>query len=158
MQQNGIYNSDTLHSLAQGVSQIQIAGVLQKKDSRMSARGRFISLQLSDQFSIFNITIYNEEVIKNYIQLLELQILVVVSCDAFKDDGGIKLKAKHFIALNDLVSDTKFNLKLYYRNYSEISKIIDILKIADNTDQTCFYKLTSALLTKLSYCLNISSG
>ncbi|WP_316354241.1 DNA polymerase III subunit alpha [Candidatus Trichorickettsia mobilis] len=136
LQQNGIYNSDTLHSLAQGVSQIQIAGVLQKKDSRMSARGRFISLQLSDQFSIFDVTIYNEEVIKNNIQLLELQTLVVVSCDAFKDDGGIKLTAKHFVALNDLVSNTKLNLKLYSRNYSELSKIVDILRIVDNAEQT----------------------
>jgi DNA polymerase-3 subunit alpha len=51
--------------LANGSHRVEIAGIIQKKDSRMSARGRFITIQLSDQFGNFEVTIFNEEILKN---------------------------------------------------------------------------------------------
>ncbi|MDR0296536.1 MAG: DNA polymerase III subunit alpha [Rickettsia sp.] len=111
-----------------GSSQIRIAGVIQKKDSRMSSRGRFITLQLSDQFGIFELTIYSEEILKNFVHLLDIQSLVVVSCDLFKDAGGTRLIAKSFATIDDIINEKLLEIKLYPQNHSELCQIVDLLK------------------------------
>ncbi|MCC8371860.1 MAG: DNA polymerase III subunit alpha [Rickettsia endosymbiont of Pseudomimeciton antennatum] len=111
-----------------GSSQIRIAGVIQKKDSRMSSRGRFITLQLSDQFGIFELTIYSEEILKNFVHLLDIQSLVVVSCDLFKDAGGTRLIAKSFATIDDIINEERLEIKLYPQNHSELCQIVDLLK------------------------------
>ncbi len=111
-----------------GSSQIRIAGVIQKKDSRMSSRGRFITLQLSDQFGIFELTIYSEEILKNFVHLLDIQSLVVVSCDLFKDAGGTRLIARSFATIDDIINEERLEIKLYPQNHSELCQIVDLLK------------------------------
>lgn len=111
-----------------GSSQIRIAGVIQKKDSRMSSRGRFITLQLSDQFGIFELTIYSEEILKNFVHLLNIQSLVVVSCDLFKDAGGTRLIAKSFATIDDIINEERLEIKLYPQNHFELCQIVDLLK------------------------------
>jgi DNA polymerase-3 subunit alpha len=108
--------------------QIRIAGVIQKKDSRMSSRGRFITLQLSDQFGIFELTIYSEEILKNFVHLLDIQCLVVANCDLFKDAGGTRLIAKSFTTIDDIMNEELLEIKLYPQNHYELCQIIDLLK------------------------------
>ncbi|WP_375331996.1 DNA polymerase III subunit alpha [Candidatus Tisiphia endosymbiont of Temnostethus pusillus] len=108
--------------------QIRIAGVIQKKDSRMSSRGRFITLQLSDQFGIFELTIYSEEILKNFVHLLDIQCLVVANCDLFKDAGGTRLIAKSFTTIDDIMNEERLEIKLYPQNHYELCQIVDLLK------------------------------
>jgi len=132
-----IQNSMNLQKdLQNGTSQIRIAGVIQRKDSRMSARGRFVTLQLSDQFGIFELTIYREEVLKNYVHLLNVGDLVIVSCEVFKDEGGFKLTAKSFEGLDDLTKKSKFYLKFYPTDHLELRNLIDLLKSHINSECT----------------------
>ncbi|XVN42643.1 MAG: DNA polymerase III subunit alpha [Candidatus Rickettsia vulgarisii] len=124
-----IMTSLNLHGdIPNGSSQIKIAGVIQKKDSRMSAKGRFITLQLSDQFGIFELTIYSEEILKNYVHLLDVQSLVVAHCDLFKDAGGVRLIAKSFATFDELVNERKLEMNLYPQNHYELEEIVNLLK------------------------------
>jgi len=124
------------NDLPNGSSQIKIAGVIQKKDSRMSSRGRFITLQLSDQFGIFELTIYSEEILKKFGHLLDVQSLVIVHCDSFKDAGGIRLIAKSFTTIDDLIGERQSEIKLYPQNHSELCQIVDLLKIRINAERS----------------------
>ncbi len=108
--------------------QIRIAGVIQKKDSHMSSRGRFVTLQLSDQFGIFELTIYSEEILKNFVHLLDIQCLVVANCDLFKDAGGTRLIAKSFTTIDDIMNEERLEIKLYPQNHYELCQIVDLLK------------------------------
>ncbi len=108
--------------------QIRIAGVIQKKDSRMSSRGRFIILQLSDQFGIFELIIYSEEILKNFVHLLNIQNLVVANCDLFKDAGRIKLIAKSFTTIDAIMNEHRLELQLYPQDHFELCKVVDLLK------------------------------
>ncbi|WP_410520819.1 DNA polymerase III subunit alpha [Candidatus Tisiphia endosymbiont of Dascillus cervinus] len=108
--------------------QIRIAGVIQKKDSRMSSRGRFVTLQLSDQFGIFELTIYSEEILKIFVHLLDIQRLVVAHCDLFKDAGGTRLIAKSFTTIDDIMNEERLEIKLYPQNHYELCQIVDLLK------------------------------
>ena len=100
----------------------------------MSARGRFITLQLSDQFGIFDLSIFSEEVLKNYVHLLDVKTSVIANCDVFKDEGGIKITAKSFTGIEDIIKDNKITLKLMPSNHSELKEIINVLHKCINSD------------------------
>ncbi|KIJ88436.1 DNA polymerase III subunit alpha [Rickettsia asembonensis] len=133
-----ILNSADLHNnLPDGANRINLAGVIQKKDSRMSARGRFVTLVLSDPENIFELSIFSEEVLKDYVHLLDVKSLVVVNCDIVKDEGGIKLTAKSFSSIEDAINNKQFELQLYPQNYEELRQIVTLLAArTNNGDQS----------------------
>ncbi|MCX4084743.1 DNA polymerase III subunit alpha [Rickettsia hoogstraalii] len=133
-----ILNSADLHNnLPDGANRINLAGVIQKKDSRMSARGRFVTLVLSDPENIFELSIFSEEVLKDYVHLLDVKSLVVVNCDIVKDEGGIKLTAKSFSSIEDAINNKQFELKLYPQNHEELRQIVTLLAArTNNGDQS----------------------
>ena len=150
-----IINSYNLkNTLNKGNSRIKIAGIIQKKDAKMSARGRFVTLQLSDQFGIFELTIFSEEILKDYVHLLNLKTAVIVDCDAFKDEGGVKLTAKSFVAIENIMKDSKFDLKLCLPKYEYLSHIIGLLKksahIEPNANITLLLQAASGFIAKVS--------
>ena len=122
------------NSLPDGSGQIKIAGIIQKKDSRMSGRGRFITLQLSDPYGIFDLSIFSEEVLKDYVHLLDVKTAVVVTCEFFKDEGGTRFTAKSFSAIEDIVKDNIFSLRLHPKSEDDLEQIIKILHRCTNKD------------------------
>ena len=133
-----ILNIADLHNnLPDGANRINLAGVIQKKDSRMSARGRFVTLVLSDPENIFELSIFSEEVLKDYVHLLDVKSLVVVNCDIVKDEGGIKLTAKSFSSIEDAINNKQFELQLYPQNHEELRQIVTLLAArTNNGDQS----------------------
>jgi DNA polymerase-3 subunit alpha len=133
----GIYTSGYVQNeLPRGQHAIKIAGIIQKKDARMSARGRFVTLQLSDQDGIFEVTVFSEEVLKNHAHLLETKTLVIVSCDLFKDEGGLRLTAKSFSSIDDVLEASRFNVRLYPKNDEELKEILNLIKLKVNFQKT----------------------
>ena len=133
-----ILNTADLHNnLPDGTNRVTLAGVIQKKDSRMSARGRFVTLVLSDPENIFELSIFSEEVLKDYVHLLDVKSLVVVNCDVVKDEGGIKLTAKSFSSIEDAINNKQFELQLCPQNHEELRQIVTLLAARiNNGDQS----------------------
>jgi len=125
---------DLSSSLPDGSGQIKIAGIIQKKDARMSARGRFITLQLSDPYGIFDLSIFSEEVLKNYVHLLDVKTAVIATCEYFKDEGGTRITARSFSAIEDMVKDNIFSLRLRPKSDEDLEQIINILHRCTNKD------------------------
>ncbi len=138
-----ILNSADLHNnLPEGTNRVNLAGVIQKKDSRMSARGRFMTLVLSDPENIFELSIFSEEVLKDYVHLLDVKSLVVVNCDIVKDEGGIKLTAKSFSSIEDAINNKQFELQLYPQNHEELRQIVTLLAARTNNGDRSNAKAT----------------
>ncbi len=138
-----ILNSADLHNnLPEGTNRVNLAGVIQKKDSRMSARGRFVTLVLSDPENIFELSIFSEEVLKDYVHLLYVKSLVVVNCDIVKDEGGIKLTAKSFSSIEDAINNKQFELQLYPQNHEELRQIVTLLAARTNNGDRSNAKAT----------------
>ncbi|WP_218460527.1 DNA polymerase III subunit alpha [Rickettsia sp. TH2014] len=134
---NILSTADLHNNLPDGANRINLAGVIQKKDSRMSARGRFVTLVLSDPENIFELSIFSEEVLKDYVHLLDVKSLVVVNCDIVKDEGGIKLTAKSFSSIEDAINNKQFELQLYPQNHEELRQIVTLLAArTNNGDQS----------------------
>ncbi|MGI4776365.1 MAG: OB-fold nucleic acid binding domain-containing protein, partial [Janthinobacterium lividum] len=151
----GIKKASSLwRELPNGSSQVRIAGVIQKKDARMSARGRFITLQLSDQNGIFDLTIFSEEILKNYAHLLNIKSLVVANCEAFKDEGGLRITAKSFSSFDELIKSSELSLKILSKNYSDLNKIMNLLdgksSASNNIDITLFINIEDNFIAKIN--------
>ncbi|MFA1688017.1 DNA polymerase III subunit alpha [Candidatus Rickettsia barbariae] len=138
-----ILNIADLHNnLPDGTNRVNLAGVIQKKDSRMSARGRFVTLVLSDPENIFELSIFSEEVLKDYVHLLDVKSLVVVNCDIVKDEGGIKLTAKSFSSIEDAINNKQFELQFYPQNHEELRQIVTLLAARINNEDQSNAKAT----------------
>ncbi|WP_016770468.1 DNA polymerase III subunit alpha [Rickettsia sibirica] len=138
-----ILNTADLHNnLPDGTNRVNLAGVIQKKDSRMSARGRFVTLVLSDPENIFELSIFSEEVLKDYVHLLDVKSLVVVNCDIVKDEGGIKLTAKSFSSIEDAINNKQFELQFYPQNHEELQQIVTLLAARINNEDQSNAKAT----------------
>jgi DNA polymerase-3 subunit alpha len=116
LERNNIVNSLYLfNELSDGVHHIRIAGVIHDKDAKMSPRGRFIILQLSDQYGMYDASIFNEDVLKRCSTLLEEKIPIVLQCEVKKDEGGIKITV---VNIEDIE-------KVAYKNRSEYKIILN---------------------------------
>lgn len=139
---NILSSADLHNNVPDGSNRVMIAGVIQKKDSRMSARGRFVTLVLSDPKNIFELSIFSEEVLKDYGHLLDVKSLVVVNCDIIKDEGGIKITAKSFSSIEDATNNQQFDLQLYPKNDEELEQIVMLLANRINNDEQSNTKAT----------------
>ena len=124
-----IKNSNYIkNELADGSHQLKLYGTIIKKDARMSQRGRFVTLMISDPYGIFEITIYNENVLKDYAHLVNVKESISVSCDIHKDKGGLRITAKHFSSIDETLQNLQHNLKLYPKNKKDLHNIVGILE------------------------------
>jgi DNA polymerase-3 subunit alpha len=73
---------------------------------------------------IFDVTVYSDEVAKNCAELMEVKQIVIVTCDAVRDEGGIKLTAKHFERI-DAVNNIRTDLDLTIRDFDALQKCLE---------------------------------
>lgn len=126
--EKGAKNSHEIKSeMKNGSYKIDIAGIIQKKDSRMSQRGRFITLQLSDNHGNFEVTIFNEAILKDYVEFLDVKQMVVATCDMYKDEGGMRLTAIKFANIEDYLKEDMKEIILRPKNKQELDKLVSKL-------------------------------
>jgi DNA polymerase-3 subunit alpha len=130
LEQKNVKNSYQIkNEMDNGSHKIDIAGIIQKKDSRMSARGRFITIQLSDTFGNFEITIFNESILKEYVELLDVQKIVVVTCDMFKDEGSVRLTAIKFCDIEEYLKQNIQNMTFILHDTKKLENLTNLLSI-----------------------------
>ena len=158
LQHAGATNSYQIKfEMPSGSARIDIAGVIQKKDARMSPRGRFVTIQLSDQFGNFEVTVYNEETFKKYADMLDLKTMVVVTCDMFKDEGGLRLTASAFQDVKKYLIGGGHEMIFYPKDEPELLKLINILEtkaqkgVEPNTKVFIYYPSEGNMLAKIAF-------
>ena len=132
----GIKNSVYVkNDLTKGSYVVKLAGVIIKKDARMSGRGRFVTMILSDPLGIIEVTVFNEEIMREYAHLINVKTSVVVTCDVSIDKGGARITAKSFTSIEDILKNITHDLKLFPKNKNELTKLIDILDNKNNPEK-----------------------
>lgn len=114
-------------NLENGNHNCRIAGIIQTKDSRMSARGRFVTMQLSDPFGMFEVSIFNEDIFKQNSEILEVKSAIVISADIRKDEGGIRITANRIESLPELIKNCKNFLQINITTAEEMEKLLNFL-------------------------------
>lgn len=91
----GVIPSNELEErLDKAVSKVVVAGVVATTKLRSGKRGRFGFAKISDAYGVFEIVMYDEDLISESMALLESNEPLVITAEARKDEGGIRLIAE----------------------------------------------------------------
>ncbi len=86
--------------------EVKFPGVIAATKHRSSAKGRFAYGTISDPFGIYEIMIFDEELITQKRDLLEDGCVVLISCMVRKDEGGIRILTRDIQRLEDFIAST----------------------------------------------------
>lgn len=86
--------------------EVKFPGVIASTKHRSSPRGRFAYATISDPYGIYEIMIFDEELITQKRDLLEDGCQVLIRCMVRKDEGGIRILSKGIERLEEFIANT----------------------------------------------------
>jgi DNA polymerase-3 subunit alpha len=122
---NNIVNINyILNDLPDGVSKIKIAAIPISVRTRVSPRGRYVSVLMSDSTGTFELSIFDDELLEKNRDVLYTKTPLFVTADVRKDAGGARLMATSISKLKDYLSTQQMNWRIGINDL----KSIDIVK------------------------------
>lgn len=93
---------------------IKIAGILSGKKTKVSDKGRFCFLSMSDLDGAFEVSVFNETLLIGARDYLENGKMLLIQADGKHDEGGVRLIAQSITLLDEAASKAKsrFNSRL----------------------------------------------
>ena len=119
---------------------IKLAGVVATKKLRSGKRGRFGFAKLSDAYGVYEIVLYDDDLITRTSDLLDSNEPLLIHCEAKKDEGGVRLIAEQIQPLRayveknqrQLVKLEAIELKLSHpENVQKLHAILEVNKYED---------------------------
>jgi DNA polymerase-3 subunit alpha len=117
--------NEMLASLSTGSNVTKIAGVLIAKKMRSSPRGRFATISFSDVSGIFEVSIFNENLLSDARDLLDPGKVLLMDIEARKDDGGIRMTASSVKNIEDI--QLNYQLKITLDDTKGLEKLKELI-------------------------------
>jgi DNA polymerase-3 subunit alpha len=133
-----IQSKDFGARIATGHSKIKVAGVVISKRIRSSPRGRFATLTLSDPTGLFEVSIFDEEILESSRDLLENGTLLFINADARKDDGGVRIVAESLAGLDDALKNYSVSIKIFLEDAVALPELKKLLGTPGKGKSTIF--------------------
>ncbi len=122
-------NSNFLkNEIPEGFTSVHLAGVPLQVKTRMSQRGRFVSVLVSDVEGSFEISIYDDELLSDSNDLIHGNIPIAIIAEAKKDEGGIRITASKILALDDYLNDTYTAIRICLAQGFDVSYLKKLLE------------------------------
>ena len=118
--------------LASGFSLVSLVGIIMSSKVRMTPRGRFLSLKLADASGVFEISVFDEDILTKNRKLLDNKSPVFIQAEARRDEGGIRLTAQKIIMLDDYIGNKKPKIIITLTNLDPINLIKELCEKAIN--------------------------
>lgn len=100
----GVVQSNLIEEKVQSASmKIKLAGVVATKTLRSGKRGRFGFAKLSDAYGVYEIVLYDDDLITKTAALLDSNEPLFINAEAKKDEGGVRLIAENIQPLRAYV-------------------------------------------------------
>lgn len=122
-------------------SLVKLSGVISSSKHRSGSRGRFCYLNISDPLGIFEVTIFDENLITAKRDVIVDGSLVVVNCLIRKDEGGTRIMVREVEKLEDFIAQTPEESQ----DFEDIVKQKAFKKRAPKEDKLSDYKTSSSL-------------
>lgn len=100
---------------------VKMAGVVATSKHRSGPKGRFAYLTISDPFGIYEIMIFDENLIGNSRDIINEGNAVWLECLVRRDDGGIRIMCRDIKALQEFIDKTPES-KEYFEDIKKQSK------------------------------------
>ncbi len=125
---------DFTNKLPQGYSQVKLAGVVIAKKMRSSPKGKFANVSLSDATGIFELSIYDEDVLAESNDLLETGNILYINADIRKDEGGVRIVANKLELFDEVVSTHKVTYNIELACPEIANKLKNYIKLVNNSN------------------------
>lgn len=107
-EKNKIYNiAYVLNELPEGVAKLKLAAIPVSVRSRVSPRGRYVSVLMSDHTGSFEISVFDDELLEANRDFLYGKIPLLILADIRKDAGGARLMASNITKLEKFLAIQK---------------------------------------------------
>jgi DNA polymerase-3 subunit alpha len=134
LQELDVKNSAFLRTeLVSGFSHVKIAGVATSTKTRVSPKGRFVSVSFSDTDGSFEVSIFDDKILSNCRDLLASKFPLLINAEARKDDGGIRLTAQSVSKLDDFLA-SKFHQATIWIDKIDAIEAIKAICNSSSTD------------------------
>ncbi len=120
-----------LHELVDGISKVKIAAVPINVRTRVSPRGRYVSVLMSDPTGTFELSIFDDELLEKNRDALYAKTPLFIIADVRKDAGGARLMANTISRLEQYIIKQRIHWLIEINN----TKVIETVKqwlISDN--------------------------
>jgi len=84
-----------------GYKTVRVAGIVTGKKNKISEKGRFCFLRMSDMGGIFEVSVFNDVLLFQARELMENGKILLITADAKKDESGVRLIAQAIALLDD---------------------------------------------------------
>jgi DNA polymerase-3 subunit alpha len=125
-------------------AKISVAGVITSKKIRSSARGKYAFIQMSDLQGLFEVSIFNEDLLNKHNDDLQVGQSLYIVIDAKKDDNGARFVVDEIMQLSEFVAGLKIIYDIHAVNPIDIKRISFVengyqVKLATTVDGHTLY-------------------
>jgi DNA polymerase-3 subunit alpha len=111
--------------LQEGNHHVRMVGIISAKDARMSARGKFVNLHLSDHEGIFEATIFNEDIFKEAGELLDIKSTIILDVEIRKDaEGGTRITVQYVEAFAEFLNSFEIISDIIFKSDENLLKML----------------------------------
>ncbi|MCC7260049.1 MAG: DNA polymerase III subunit alpha [Alphaproteobacteria bacterium] len=106
---------------------IKVAGVVVSKKVKVSRKGRFAFLTLTDPAGVFEVSIFDEVMLASHWDMLEGGTAICITADGKLDDNGARLIAQSITRLDDLMKDRRSTAEIHVGEGADILQLKTLL-------------------------------
>lgn len=97
-------SSQLAEKLGAQYSHVKLAGIVMGKKIKVSDKGRFAFLQLSDMGGIFEVSVFNEMLLNQQRDNLENGKILFITADGKSEEAGVRLIAQNIKTLDEAIA------------------------------------------------------
>ncbi len=123
LQVAGVKPSNALESLPDGTTHVKMAGIVTDTRIKVSPRGRFAYVQLSDSTGNYEVAIFDEALLNHSRELLGAAVPVLLGVEARKDAGGARLIAGSIISLDEHLANRHATATIWLNSSEPVERL-----------------------------------
>ncbi len=105
VQSLGVLQSNTLaEKLDERYRPVKLAGIVMGKKIKVSDKGRFAFLQMSDMGGVFEVSVFNEMLLSQHRDNLENGKILLITADGKSEEAGVRLIAQNIQLLDEALA------------------------------------------------------
>lgn len=114
-----VASNELAEKLSGAYRPVKLAGIVTGKKFKVSDKGRFAFIQLSDMGGVFEVSVFNEGLLMQHRDNLENGRVLFIQAEGKSEDAGVRLIAQSISLLDDAVK------KVYDRGLSKFRIVIN---------------------------------